>query len=197
MSGRSSLIRIDIVKNPSFEHAFLTGYVLRFGDFFPGWGLVPADDDNFITRWVINHEWQVKIQSSKDATMTTSFGTYPLKFTNQCQRWSRTIFRQNPIALFSDCNVWWTWPLTTWTTLFPWLYNAALIWDSLAVYILTQTDLYAQSCHRMAMMGLLIGFIRISKLAKTIPWFWEYPVDFFFFFFFFFYFVIPAYPCFA
>jgi hypothetical protein len=191
VSGRSSLIRTDIVKNPSFEHAFLNEYVLRFGEFFPGWGPVAADDDNFITRWVINHGWQIKIQSSKDATMTTSLGTYPLKFPDQCQRWSRTTFRQNPIALFSDRTVWWTWPLTTWTTLFPWLYNAALIWDSLAVYILTQTDMYAQSSDRMAMMGLLVGFIWMSKLVKTIPWFWEYPVDFFL------YFVIPAYPCFT
>lgn len=85
MSGRSSLIRTDIVKNTSFEHEFLNEYILRFGEFFPGWGPVTADDDNFITRWMINHGWQIKIQSSKDATMKTSLGTYPLKFPDQCQ----------------------------------------------------------------------------------------------------------------
>jgi hypothetical protein len=109
--------------------------------------------------------------------MTTNLGTYPLKFPDQCHHWNRTTLRQNPIALFSGRTVGWTWPLTTWTTLFPWLYNAALIWDSLAVYILTQTDLYAQSCHHMAMLGLLIGFIWMSKLVKTTPWFWKYPTS--------------------
>jgi hypothetical protein len=161
--------------------------MLRYGNIFPGWGPVAADDDNFITRWVINHGWQVENQSSKEAIMTTSLGTYPLKFPDQCQCWSRTTFRQNPIALFADRTVWWTWPLTTWATLFPGLYNAALIWDALAVYTLAQTDLYAQSAHRTAMLCSLVSFIWMSKLVKTIPWFWAYPVDFFL------YFVVSAY----
>jgi hypothetical protein len=191
VSGRTSLIRTSIVKNTLFTEAFLNEYVLRFGELFPGWGPVTADDDNFITRWVINHGWDVKIQSCKEATMTTVLGTYPLKFPDQAKRWSRTTFRQNPIALFVDRCVWWKWPLTVWTTLFPWMYNAALFWDVLAVYTLTQTDLYAQSTHRATILSSLIAFIWISKLVKTIPWFWEYPTDFFL------YFVIPAYPLFA
>jgi cellulose synthase/poly-beta-1,6-N-acetylglucosamine synthase-like glycosyltransferase len=191
VSGRSSLIRTEIVANENFKNLFLNEYVLRLGDRFPGWGPVTADDDNFITRWVINHGWDVKIQSSKEATMTTTLGTYPLKFPDQCKRWSRTTFRQNPIALFVDRTVWWKWPLTCWTTLFPWLYNAALVWDALAVYSLTRSDLYEQSAYRVAMLCSLVGFIWLSKLVKTIPWFWEYPMDFLL------YFVIPAYPFFA
>ncbi|KAH7079161.1 glycosyltransferase like family 2-domain-containing protein [Paraphoma chrysanthemicola] len=191
VSGRSSLIRTSIVKDALFMEGFLNEYVLRFGDHFPGWGPVTADDDNFITRWVINHGWDVKIQSSKEATMTTTLGTYPLKFPDQCKRWSRTTFRQNPIAIFIDRTVWIKWPLTLWTTYFPWLYNAALFWDGLTVYTLTQTELYAQSTNRAVMLCALVGFIWLSKLVKTIPWFWAYPVDFLL------YFVIPAYPLFA
>jgi hypothetical protein len=185
------LIRTAIVKNKDFEHAFTNEYILRFGDRFPGWGPVTADDDNFMTRWVVNHGWDIKIQSTKEATMTTILGLYPLKFPDQCRRWSRTTFRQNPMALFVDREVWWKWPVTVWTTKFPWLYNAALFWDGLAVYTLTRTDMYAQSSHRVAMLCALVGFIWISKLVKTIPWFWAYPMDFFL------YFVIPAYPLFA
>jgi cellulose synthase/poly-beta-1,6-N-acetylglucosamine synthase-like glycosyltransferase len=191
VSGRTSLIRTAIVKNKDFEHAFTNEYILRFGDRFPGWGPVTADDDNFMTRWVVNHGWDIKIQSTKEATMTTILGLYPLKFPDQCRRWSRTTFRQNPMALFVDREVWWKWPVTVWTTKFPWLYNAALFWDGLAVYTLTRTDMYAQSSHRVAMLCALVGFIWISKLVKTIPWFWAYPMDFFL------YFVIPAYPLFA
>ncbi|KAF1913893.1 glycosyltransferase like family 2-domain-containing protein [Ampelomyces quisqualis] len=191
VSGRSSLIRTNIVKDKGFTKAFLNEYVLRFGTTFPGWGPVTADDDNFITRWVINHGYDVKIQSSKDATITTTLGTYPLKFPDQCKRWSRTTFRQNPIALFVDRTVWSKWPLTVWTTLFPWLYNAALIWDGLAVYTLACTYTYAQSSHRVAMLCSLVAFIWLTKLVKTIPWFWEYPMDFLL------YFVVPAYPAFA
>ncbi|KAH7406104.1 glycosyltransferase like family 2-domain-containing protein [Phaeosphaeria sp. MPI-PUGE-AT-0046c] len=191
VSGRSSLIRTHIVKNDSFTQAFLNEYVLRLGDHFPGWGPIKADDDNFLTRWVINHGYDVKIQSSKEATMTTTLGAYPLKFPDQCKRWSRTTFRQNPIALFIDRTVWWKWPLTVWTTMFPWLYNAALVWDTLAVYTFAHTGLYAQSSHRVALLCSLVVFIWLTKLVKTIPWFWAYPVDFML------YFMIPAYPCFA
>jgi hypothetical protein len=191
VSGRSSLIRTNIVKNTLFTEAFLNEYVLRFSDRFPGWGPVTADDDNFMTRWVINHGWDVKVQSSKEAPMTTTLGTYPLKFPDQCKRWSRSTFRQNPIAILIDRTVWVKWPLTLWTTYFPWLYNAALFWDGLAVYVLMHTDLYAQSAHRTAMLCGLVAFIWTTKLVKTIPWFWAYPMDFLL------YFVIPAYPLFA
>ncbi|KAJ4374047.1 hypothetical protein N0V83_002786 [Neocucurbitaria cava] len=206
VSGRSSLIRTEIVNKDEFTKAFLNEYILRFqwfeclawlgwlgwfGKDFPGWGPITADDDNFLTRWVIDHGKDVKMQCSEEATMTTILGKYPLKFPEQCQRWSRTTFRQNPIALFVDRTIWWKWPLTVWTTYFPWLYNAAFFWDGLAVYTLTQTTLYAESSRPMALLCGLIVFIWATKLVKTIPWFWEYPMDFFL------YFVIPAYPLFA
>jgi hypothetical protein len=206
VSGRSSLIRTEIVKNDDFADAFLNEYVLRLGNSLPawffrvcpfshkfedGWGPVKADDDNFITRWVLKHGYEVKIQYSSEATMKTALGGYPLKFPDQCMRWSRTTFRQNPIALFADRVIWWKWPLTVWTTYFPWLYNAALFWDGLAVYTLTRTDMYNESSNRIGMLCGLVVFIWMTKLVKTIPWFWEYPADFFL------YFLIPAYPLFA
>jgi cellulose synthase/poly-beta-1,6-N-acetylglucosamine synthase-like glycosyltransferase len=98
VSGRSSLIRTSIAKNASFTDTFCNEYFLRMGDHFPGWGPVKADDDNFLTRWVINHGHDVKIQYSAEFTMTTVLGGYPLKFPEQCKRWSRTTFRQNPYA---------------------------------------------------------------------------------------------------
>jgi cellulose synthase/poly-beta-1,6-N-acetylglucosamine synthase-like glycosyltransferase len=184
VSGRTSLIRTEIVMNARFTKAFLNEYIFS-------WGPLMADDDNFITRWVINHGFDVKMQLLPEATMTTTLGTLPLKFRNQCKRWSRTTFRQNPIALFVDRTVWWKWPLTCWTTLLPWMYNAALIWDALAVYMLTKTGMYRQSSCCTAMLLSLIWFIWLTKLVKIIPWFYRYPVDFLL------YVVIPAYPMFV
>jgi hypothetical protein len=184
VSGRTSLIRAQIVMNARFTNAFLNEYIFR-------WGPLMADDDNFITRWVINHGFDIKMQLIEDATMTTTLGTRPLKFRNQCKRWSRTTFRQNPIALFVDRTVWWKWPLTCWTTLLPWMYNAALVWDALAVYTLTKTELYRQSSSRGVLSCSLIVFIWATKLVKIIPWFYTYPIDFLL------YVVIPAYPVFV
>jgi hypothetical protein len=181
VSGRSSLIRTEIVNskhpnadpNANFEEAFLNEFILRFDALnFPGWGPVKSDDDNFITRWVINHGWRVKIQYSEAATITTVLGgTAPLKFPLQAVRWIRTTFRQDPIALFADRTCWCEWPLTTWTTVWAWMYNAALVWDWLAIYTLTQTNLYAQTAHPGLLLMALVGFIWMSKLVKTIPWF--------------------------
>ncbi|KAF2247242.1 glycosyltransferase family 2 protein [Trematosphaeria pertusa] len=191
VSGRTSLIRTCIVADYGFQYAFLNEFVLRLGERFRGFGPIVADDDNFLTRWIINHGWDVKIQCSKEATITTPLGKYP-KFVQQCQRWSRTTFRQNPIALFADRTIWWKWPLTVWTTYFPWMYNAALFWDVLMVYALMHTNLYQNSEHRIALLYGFAGFIYSTKLVKTAPWFWQHPGDFFLYFF-----PIPAYPLFA
>jgi hypothetical protein len=127
------------------------------------------DDDNFIMRWVINHGWDVKIQYSKEATITTILGGFPLKLHSQCTRWGRTAFRQNPNALFVDRTIWFKWPLPVWTTYMPLLYNATLIWDGLAIYTQSQTQLYTTSLHRTAIMCSLIGFIWLTKVVKTVP----------------------------
>jgi hypothetical protein len=184
VSGRTLIGRSRIFNDECFRDAFVKEYVWR-------WGPLAADDDNFITRWVIKKNWDIKIQCAPEATVITTLGTDPQKFLDQCKRWSRTTFRQNPKALFCDRTIWWKWPLTVWTTYIPWMYNAALFWDGLAMYTLVRTELYAQSAYRAAMVCSFIAFIWVTKLVKTIPWFWEYPMDFLL------YFVIPTYPLFT
>ncbi|UPX13767.1 uncharacterized protein EKO05_0004266 [Ascochyta rabiei] len=186
VSGRSCLIRASILDR-TFQHAFTHEFVL-------GCGPVQPDDDNFITRWILKAGWKVKAQCQHEATMTTVLGAYPKGFKFfplQCQRWSRSTFRQNPIALFLDRNIWWEWPLTVWTTYLPWMYNAALFWDLLAVYTLTQTTVFNQAAHPRVMLAGFVYFLQLAKLVKTAAWWWAHPVDFLL------YFVIPMYPAFT
>lgn len=191
VSGRTSLIRTCIIDNDRFQRNFLNEFVLRLGERFCGWGPVVADDDNFLTRYIITEGWDVKIQYSDDSTITTSLGKYP-KFLGQCLRWSRTTFRQNPIALFVDRTIWWKWPITVWTTYFPWMLNFALFWDPLMLLLFSHTQLYAASEHPKLLLAGFVGFIWTTKLVKTVPWFWKHPIDFWLYFF-----PIPAYPLFA
>ncbi|CAI6336712.1 unnamed protein product [Periconia digitata] len=158
------------------------------------WKFTPisADDDNFILRWVLKKGMKVKVQYSEDATITTALGFNPRKFWDQCKRWSRTTARQNPKALFLDRVIWWRWPLTVWLTYFPWMWNFALIWDPLMLFMLTRTNMYQTSAHSRLMMTALVALIWSSKLVKTIPWFWENPKLFFLYFF-----PIPAVPMFS
>ncbi|KAJ4383853.1 hypothetical protein N0V86_000696 [Didymella sp. IMI 355093] len=193
ISARSSLIRTEIVKNDKFCHSFTNEYVLPLGTWFKGFGPLNADDDNFVTRYVINNGWDIKVQCTDDTTMTTVLGMYPkdFKFDKQCTRWSRSTFRQNPIALFVDRTVWSKWPLTTWVTYLPWLYNAAAIWDGLAIYMLTKTNLYAESSHPYLLILTFFYVFQLTKLIKTHEWWIAYPMDFVL------YYLIPAYPLFT
>ncbi|KNG47464.1 glycosyltransferase family 2 protein [Stemphylium lycopersici] len=205
VSGRSSLIRSSIIQREDFAEAFTNEYA---GEFVYTWlnslatycglfrsmltyllnsqGLCPkgfgplnADDDNFVTRWVINRGFNIKIQYSPEATMMTVLGqTKPkLKFLDQCRRWARTTFRQNPVALFIDCTLWSKWPLTVWTTYFPWMYNAALFWDSMSIWSFTKTGFYNGSSYYRLWLVLLILLILSTKLIKTYAWFQEHPED--------------------
>jgi hypothetical protein len=219
VSGRTMLILTAIVKSGKFEEKFLNEYVLKLvftsltwltcwyvpfagqilgyfkenGLSEQGFGPLLADDDNFITRWVINHGYNIKVQSSPQATITTVLGSVDtFKYIDQCKRWSRTTFRQNPIALFWDRTIWWKWPISVWIVYFPWMYNAALLWDLSAVINFCRSDLYLDSPNGNARLCYLIVFIWLGKLNKTWPWFWEHPRDFFLYFF-----PIPAYPLFG
>ncbi|KAI4651210.1 uncharacterized protein J4E78_007901 [Alternaria triticimaculans] len=218
ISARTLAIRKEIVKNEEFKQAFENEYVLERvfkwattlskwpvpfasrplawlkGKGFSEKGVGPllADDDNFITRWVINRGWNIKVQSSPEATMTTVLGSVKIfKYLDQCERWSRTTFRQNPIAIFEDRTIWWKWPIGVWTVYFPWMYNFAVFWDGLVIFAFMRSGLYQDSSNGSARLVYLILAIWATKLIKTWRWFLEHPLDFFL------YFVIPAYPLFV
>ncbi|KAK1909201.1 hypothetical protein P3342_011280 [Pyrenophora teres f. teres] len=210
VSGRSNLVRTNIVQDKRFQEKFLEEYV--WGSFFAwlewlgqwisgfrsllnilckkfdcitprGIGPVKADDDNFITRWVINEGWNIAVESSPETTITTqlggmeSSGILPSKYIGQCIRWSRTTIRQNPEALFSDLTIWMKWPITTWMTYIAWLHNAALFWDFAIVWTFSQTMFYKLSSYRPWLMVFLNLALWLSKLIKTIPWYRKYPKD--------------------
>lgn len=182
ISGRTLFVRSHILMDKAFQAAFLNEWICLFGKKM--WGPVVADDDTFLMRWVMNHGWDIKFQYSDDATITTLLGNMGTKkFKDQCLRWSRTTFRQNPQILFVDRIVWWKHPLTVWTTFLPWCYNAALVWDTLLIVTLYMSQFYKESNHRVAMMAGFVGFVWLTKLIKRAPWFWKHPGDFFMYFF--------------
>lgn len=218
VSGRTMLILADIVQEKEFGKKFENEYVgkivftwltwlFSWHVPFAGWvlscfksigltdkgvGPLLADDDNFITRWVIDHGYSIRIQSSPEATMATRLGSVEnFKFIDQCKRWSRTTFRQNPIALFFDRTIWWKWPISVWTVYFPWMYNGALFWDGAAVLTFWYSNFYVDSSSGNVRLCCLVIFMWFAKLNKTWPWFWEHPLDFVL------YFIIPAYPLFT
>lgn len=99
LSGRTFGIRTEIVQNQRFIDEFRNEKWLGL---FP---LVAADDDNFVTRYLVNHGWKIAIQFAKGAKLTTTLENNP-KFISQCVRWRRTTWRSNFTSLFIEGVVW-------------------------------------------------------------------------------------------
>ena len=99
LSGRTSAYRTDILLNQTFINAFLNELWL---------GLVPlvtADDDNFLTRWLVNHDWKIRFQYCAEAELQTTLND-DSKFLSQCVRWFRTNVRSNITSMFIDRRIW-------------------------------------------------------------------------------------------
>ncbi|KAL9099845.1 MAG: hypothetical protein Q9163_004708 [Psora crenata] len=99
LSGRTFAARTSIVQSKEFTSDFTSERWL-------GWlSLLSADDDNFITRWMVDHNWEIAIQCAKEAEVTSTLERCP-KYLGQCVRWCRTTLRSNLTALLVDKTVW-------------------------------------------------------------------------------------------
>ena len=176
VSGRTAAYRTNILKDPKFIHEFQTDYT-----FIGLSGPLNADDDNFITRWMINHGWQIKIQHCEEATIETTLGTYP-RFLSQCLRWSRTTWRSNFKSLFVDKTVWYTQPWCVYAVYLNSLVNLALFYDAALLYTLVLAVGHSvdQGQNLLGWLTCICVCILGSKLVKTVPHFWRNPKDLWF-----------------
>lgn len=96
MSGRTNALRSEILKN----HEFLEGLCNeKWGKFN-----LNADDDNFITRWLVNHDLKTYIQYNEECMLETTLEANS-KFLAQCLRWARSNWRSNYTTLFIERKV--------------------------------------------------------------------------------------------
>ncbi|KAH8807679.1 nucleotide-diphospho-sugar transferase [Xylogone sp. PMI_703] len=103
LSGRTADYRADILKSPSFIHAFTNDYWLdRFQ--------LDSGDDNFITRWLLSANWDIKIQVHPEAELTTNLEPTP-KFLHQSIRWQRNATRGLLRLLFFTPKLWFSHPV--------------------------------------------------------------------------------------
>jgi cellulose synthase/poly-beta-1,6-N-acetylglucosamine synthase-like glycosyltransferase len=90
MSGRTGAYRSEILKS----HDFLEGFKTET------WGrwTLNADDDNFITRWLVSHHWKTWVQYDRECEVETTLED-GVKFLYQCSRWARSNWRSNFTSL--------------------------------------------------------------------------------------------------
>jgi len=99
LSGRTVAYRTKILQDEGFTHAF-TNELWWWGKY-----QLNADDDNFITRWMVSHGWETYIQYHPEVEIKTTLEDNP-KFLKQCARWSRSNWRSNLTSMFSEKHIW-------------------------------------------------------------------------------------------
>ena len=98
LSGRTVAYRTKILRDDAFIHGFTHEEWL-------GRYQLNADDDNFITRWLVSHGKGIWYQYHKEAEVQTTLEDNP-KFLKQCLRWSRSNWRSNITSMFSERHIW-------------------------------------------------------------------------------------------
>lgn len=99
LSGRTAAIRTKIAQDPAFIDDFI-------GEKWIGCiSLLSADDDNCMTRWLVNKGWKIAIQTADEARLTTHVEA-DSAFLGQCVRWCRTTWRSNFTSMFLDRVIW-------------------------------------------------------------------------------------------
>jgi hypothetical protein len=97
MSGRTCAFRSEILQSPLFLDGFKTE---RWGQY-----QLNADDDNFVTRWLVSNHWKTWIQYNRECQIETTLENN-IKFLYQCSRWARSNWRSNYTSLVTERHVW-------------------------------------------------------------------------------------------
>lgn len=171
LSGRTVAYRTKILQDEVFTHDF-TNEEWWFGKY-----QLNADDDNFITRWMVSHGWETYIQYHPEVEVKTTLENNP-KFLKQCARWSRSNWRSNLTSMFAERHIWYRQPWSTYAVHLTTLSPPALLGDCLLIYLCHKaTESLDGDIHWWAMRALGIWMF-ISKFIKLLGHYRRYPADF-------------------
>ncbi|KAI9849076.1 MAG: hypothetical protein M1838_000277 [Thelocarpon superellum] len=169
LSGRTVAYRTHILQDPAFTYGFTHEYWLHRYQ-------LNADDDNFITRWMVSHGWKTYVQYCKEAELRTTLEGNP-KFLRQCLRWSRSNWRSNLRSMLWEQRIWRQQPWSAYALYLATLNPPALVFD-VAMLILAHVAMrYWPAEQYMWSMVLLGCWMLISKVLKLLGHFIRYPED--------------------
>ena len=174
VSGRTMGIRTAFLKDPKILYGFENERVSSvLGKFIPACNepLLP-DDDNYLTRQVINAGHKIKIQYTEDARVEIAPQfTYP-RFLSQCMRWARSTYRSNCATMITERAIYRNQPWSWYAVYLNGMVNFALGCDCMLLYLFRKTTYNSRFS-----IFTLVAWIILSKLIKLIPYFIRNPRD--------------------
>jgi cellulose synthase/poly-beta-1,6-N-acetylglucosamine synthase-like glycosyltransferase len=99
LSGRTCAYRTSILQDVKFTNGF-TNEKWWFGQY-----QLNADDDNFLTRWMVSHHHETYMQYHPECEVLTTLEDNP-NFLKQCLRWARSNWRSNITSMFTERDIW-------------------------------------------------------------------------------------------
>ncbi|TGO14874.1 hypothetical protein BTUL_0047g00360 [Botrytis tulipae] len=180
VSGRTCLLRTEIVQSVDYRSKFLS-------ETFLGAGPVNCDDDNFNTRYMMNHGYKTVFHNRPEALIETTLGKsggWP-KFYQQLIRWSRSIWRSHIKTVLIDGTCWKFCPWTSYAMFVSGLLNISIIYDSLLFFTLFKSDFYTETNHAGAYLLWAIISSRMIKswncyMRHKHEMWWAVPAEFLF-----------------
>ncbi|KAF7554497.1 hypothetical protein G7046_g6797 [Stylonectria norvegica] len=132
-----------------------------------------ADDDAFITRWLIARNWRVQTQASKETCIEVASCAFP-RSVIECDRYVRSQWRSNFAMLQCVPNLWVKQPWSAfgiycWGTV-----NYALFRDAAVLYAFVLTEFYA---NKPWTLGVVVAVLIAVKLIKPFAHFLQEPFD--------------------
>ncbi|KAI3533521.1 glycosyltransferase family 2 [Colletotrichum filicis] len=169
MSGRTGAYRSEILSS----HDFLEGFKTE------KWGkyILNADDDNFVTRWLVSHQWKTWIQYEKECELETTLEN-STKFLYQCSRWARSNWRSNWTSLVRERYVLTQQPWCTYALHIATFTSLAFLFDPLIIFALWKgtADWDAEYRHQ-ALWAQIIFVFGFTKVVKLVNLFRRNPSD--------------------
>ncbi|EFW98977.1 polysaccharide synthase [Grosmannia clavigera kw1407] len=159
MSGRTGAYRSEILNS----HEFLDGFQTEL------WGkfILNADDDNFVTRWLVSHGWKTWVQYERACEVETTLEN-DVKFLYQCSRWARSNWRSNWTSLMRERFVWYQQPWSTYALHFATFTSLAFVVDPLLLYSCWRAtgdwDAISRKNALWAQFLFMFGFTKVVKL---------------------------------
>lgn len=159
MSGRTGAYRSEILRSHEFLHGFRN-------EKWRTW-ILNADDDNFVTRWLVSHQWKTWIQYNRECEIETTLEN-GVKFLYQCSRWARSNWRSNWTSMVRERYIWKQQPWCTYALHIATFTSLAFISDPLLLvscwYATANWDLQNRQYAFWAQFVFMFAFTKVVKL---------------------------------